>query len=150
VTVTAKAGQVEGSVTFEITAGAATQRIETILAQISDSTCGADVGGGLTVRPIVYDSDNKPINDVNVLFVTPVGEVLPLTAISGTINGQAGAAQTTLQIPAGSPVLVDDHGNVLPYTIRARAGGLEGTVQLFIVPGREECNASGGSQTEGE
>ena len=33
------------------------------------------------------------------------------------INGQGGTAQTTLQIPAGAPVLVDDSGNILPYTI---------------------------------
>lgn len=150
VAVTAKAGNVQGSVSFQITAGAATQRIETILAQISDATCGSDIGGGLTVRAIVFDADNKPINNVNVLFVTPIGEVIPLTAATGMINGQGGTAQTTLQIPAGAPVLTDDAGNVAPYTIRARAGGVEGTVQLYIVPGREECNASGGSEEEGE
>src|SRR4029450_7493627 len=54
----------------------------------------------------------------------------------------------TLQIPAGAPVLSDDSGNVLPYTIRARAGGVEGSVQLFIVPGRDECKAGTGATTE--
>src|SRR6185369_16890028 len=87
----------------------------------------------------------------NVLFVTPVGEVIPLTSVTALQNGQAGTAQTTLQIPAGAPVLVDDVGHVLPYTINARAGGVEGSVQLFVVPGREECRAGPGPATrEGE
>ena len=151
VIVTASAGDVEGSVTFNITAGAATVKIETVLAQISDATCGTDVGGGLTLSAIVFDADNKPINDVNVLFVTPVGEVIPLTSVTRLINGQAGTAQTTLQIPAGAPVLSDDSGHILPYTITARAGGIEGTVQVFVVPGREECRAgTGANQEEGE
>jgi hypothetical protein len=148
VTVTARAGQITGSVAFNITPGAATVRVATVLAQISDATCGADVGGGLTISAIVFDADNRPINDVNVLFVTPVGEVIPLTDISEPINGQGGTAQSTLQIPAGAPVLSDDSGNILPYTISARAGGVEGSVQLFIVPGREECRAGPGGNTE--
>ncbi len=151
ITVTATAGEVQGQVVFTITPGAATVKIETVLLQISDATCGTDVGGGLTLRAVVFDADNKPIDEVNVLFVTPVGEVLPLTAVTRLNDGQAGVAQTTLQIPAGAPVLVDDSGNILPHIIRARAGGVEGTVQLFIVPGREECLAGGnGNQTEGE
>jgi hypothetical protein len=147
-TVTASAGEVQGSVPFTVTAGAATEKIETVLAQISDATCGSDVGGGLTVSAVVLNADNRPINDVNVLFVTPVGEVIPLTAVSQPVNGQGGVAQTTLQIPAGAPVLSDDTGNILPYTIRARAGGVEGSVQLFIVPGRDECRAGTGATTE--
>ncbi len=148
ITVTASAGDVKGSVPFTVTAGAATVKIETVLAQISDATCGSEVGGGLTLSAIVLDADNKPINDVNVLFVTPVGEVIPLTAVSQQVNGQGGVAQTTLQIPAGAPVLSDDMGNVLPYTIKARAGGVEGSVQLFVVPGRDECRAGTGSTAE--
>ena len=151
VTVTASAGEVRGTVSFTIASGAATVRIATVLAQISDATCGADVGGGLTLSAIAFDADNRPINDVNVLFVTPVGQVIPLTAVTEIISGQGGTAQTTLQIPAGAPVLQDDNGNVLPYVISARAGGIEGTVQLFIVPGRDECRASpGGSSEDGE
>ena len=151
VVVTAKAGDVTGMVTFTVTPGAATVKVETVLLQISDATCGSDVGGGLTLRAIVFDADNKPIDDVNVLFVTPIGEVLPLTAVTRANSGQDGVAQSTLQIPAGAPVLVDDSGKIQPYTITARAGGVEGTVQLFIVPGREECLAGGnGSQNQGD
>jgi Bacterial Ig-like domain (group 1) len=151
VTVTASAGDVTGDVSFSITPGAATVRIATVLAQISDATCGSDVGGGLTLSAIVFDADNRPINDVNVLFVTPIGEVIPLTSVTRLLNGQGGTAQTTLQIPAGAPVIQDDSGNILPYTISARAGGVEGSVQLFIVPGREECRAGpGGNSEEGE
>ena len=151
ITVSATAGMVKGSVTFTITPGAATVKIQTVLLQISDATCGSDIGGSLTLSAIVFDADNNPINDVNVLFVTPIGEVIPLTAISEPNNGQAGTATSTLQIPAGAPVLVDDVGNILPYTISARAGGIEGSVQLFLVPGREECRAGPGPTTrEGE
>src|SRR4030095_8929718 len=60
VTVTASAGTINGQVSFEITAGASTRKIETLLMQISDSQCGSDVGGGLTLRAIVFDADNKP------------------------------------------------------------------------------------------
>src|SRR6185369_13050253 len=130
VTVKASANGIEGAVTFNIAAGGATVKISTVLLQISDATCGTDVGGSLTLSAIVFDADNRPINNVNVLFVTPVGEVIPLTAVTALQNGQAGTAQTTLQIPAGAPVLLDDVGNILPYTLHARAGGVEGSVQL--------------------
>ncbi|MGH3642011.1 MAG: Ig-like domain-containing protein, partial [Mycobacterium sp.] len=142
VVVTALAGAVSGEVSFEITAGAADRKIETILMQISDSTCGTEVGGGLTLRAIIFDSDNRPINDVDVLFLTPVGEAIPLTATARTVNGQDGIATTTLQIPAGVPVIRDDNGNVVPYNIRSRAGGVEGVVQVYVVDGREPCNAN--------
>jgi hypothetical protein len=148
VTVTAKAGQVQGSVAFNVAAGAATVKIQTVLAQISDSTCGSDIGGSLTLSAVVLDADNRPIDDVNVLFITPLGEVLPLTSVTKSVNGQDGTAQTTLQIPPGAPVLTDDSGNILPYTIQATAGGVVGSVQLFIVPGRNECHAGTGPTTE--
>lgn len=146
--VTATAGDVTGTVTFRVAAGASTQVISTVLMQVSDATCGTDVGGALTLRAIVFDADNKPIDGVNVLFVTPIGEVIPLVATTQNFNGQPGTAITTLQIPPGAPVLRDDTGNILPYTMKARAGGVEGEVQVFVVPGREECNAGTGPTTD--
>jgi len=145
--VVATAADVSGTVTFRVNAGEADQEIATVLAQISDATCGTDVGGGLTVRAIVFDANNRPINKVNVLFTTPIGEVIPLVSETREFNGQPGTAITTLQIPPGAPVLRDDNGQILPYTIKARAGGVEGEVQVFVVPGREECNAGTGPTT---
>src|SRR4029450_8856076 len=69
ITVTASAGEVQGEVTFNITPGAATVEIETVLAQISDATCGADVGGGLTLSAIVFDADNNAMNDLHHLSI---------------------------------------------------------------------------------
>src|SRR5262249_58693848 len=89
VTVTATAGSVHGTVTFNITPGAATVKVQTVLMQISDATCGSDIGGSLTLSAIVFDADNNPVNDVNLLFITPIGEVIPLTNLTDTINGQA-------------------------------------------------------------
>ncbi|MBX3025747.1 Ig-like domain-containing protein [bacterium] len=139
ITVNAKAGDKQGSVSFRVNPGAATRTIATVLAQVSDATCGTDLGGSVTLRAIVFDPDNKPIDNVNVLFVSPLGQVIPLVATTGEVNGQRGTATTTLQVPAGSPVLRDDSGNILPYSIKARAGGVEGEVNLFVVPGRDEC-----------
>lgn len=137
--VTARAGDVNGSVNIRVNAGAADKPITTVLAQVSDATCGTDLGGSVTLRAVVFDADNQPIDGVTVLFVSPVGDVVPLVATTQEINGQAGTAQTTLQIPAGSPVLRDDTGNILPYVVNARAGGVEGDVNIFVVPGRDEC-----------
>ncbi len=151
VTVTAQATSgVEGSVTFQVVPGAAPRPIETVLLTVSDATCGSDNGGTLKLSAIVFDADNNPLNGVNVLFITPVGEVIPLTAVTRLVSNQNGVAETTLQIPAGAPVLTDASGLIIPYTIRARTGGVEGTVQVFIVPGREDCDAGQGGGEAGE
>ena len=146
VTVTATAAGVTGTVTFRVVPGSAEKPIETVLMQVSDATCGSDRGGSLTLTAIVFDADNNPVNGVNVLFLTPIGQVIPLTATTAMIGNQKGEAQTTLNIPAGAPVLVDAAGNIIPYTIRARTGGIEGTVQVFVVPGREPCGGAQGGE----
>lgn len=149
VTVTASAAGVNGQVTFSIVPGNARKPISTVLLQTSDGTCGADVGGSLTLTAFIFDSDNNPLDNVNVLFLTPVGQTIPLTSISQPFAGQDGTARTTLQIPPGSPVLVDGAGNIIPHIVRARAGGVEGTVQIFVVPGRETCGGSTGNDNLG-
>ena len=78
----------------------------------------------MTLSAIVFDADNKPINNVNVLFITPVGEVIPLTATTKQVGNQQGTAQTTLQVPAGAPVLQDNVGNILWLTDTARRQAL--------------------------
>lgn len=156
ITVTAKAvndtnATISGSVTFSILPGEANRVISTILGGISDPTCGSDVGGSVTLRAIVFDADNTPIDNVNVLFVAETGEPIPLTATTHEVNGQAGIAETTLQVSPGTQVKRDDGGNVIPYIIKARAGGVEGNIQLFVIPGRDGCNAvPGGTIDNGD
>jgi hypothetical protein len=146
VVVTASAAGVQGQVSFRVVPGAAEKPIETVLMQVSDATCGADRGGSVTLTATVFDADNNPVNGVNVLFVTPIGSVTPLTVTSAMVGNQSGVAQTTLNIPPGAPVLVDADGNITPYTIRARTAGIEGTVQVFVVPGLEACGGSQGGE----
>lgn len=150
ITVTASAAGVQGQVTFSIVPGNARKPVATVLLQTSDGTCGAEIGGSLTLTAIIFDADNNPLDNVNVLFLTPVGQAIPLTSISQPFAGQEGTARTTLQIPPGSPVLVDGAGNIVPHIVRARAGGVEGTVQVFVVPGREPCGGSTGGEDLGD
>lgn len=147
VTVTASSPTAQGSVTFRVVPGNADREISTILLQASDGTCGTDSGGAITMKAIVFDANNEPVDDVNVLFISDngVGDFLPLTKVTELVANQGGVAQTTLQIEPGTPVLFDPTtGAILPYLFRARAGGIEGTAQIFIVPGREDCTGDVG------
>lgn len=151
VTVTATSPTASGEVTFTIVPGAAARPPATVLLETSDARCGTDSGGSIVMRAIVFDADNRPLGNVNVLFLTDqgLGRFFPLVQRTGQVGNQGGVAETTLQIPVGAPVRVDSVGNILPYEYRARAGGIEGTAQIFIVPGREPCDGSttgGGGQ----
>jgi hypothetical protein len=145
VTVTATAGGVSGNVTFEISPGTARKPVATVLLQANDSQCGTDAGGAIEFRAFVFDADNNAINGVNVLFLNDLGQFLPLTKKTEVVGTQDGVAVSTLQVPLGAPVLTDGSGNVLPYVISARAAGIEGTAQVFVVPGNDPC----GGETPG-
>jgi len=147
VTVTAVAGSVQGSITFEVVSGNNAKPVATLLLQSSCGSIGTENGGQTTLSAVVFDGDNNPINDVNVLFLSPVGEVIPLTARTGTVGNQQGVARTTLTIPAGTAVLSDGN-TVAPYVITARAGGVTASANIFVLPGRTTCPSSGGGQTE--
>jgi len=142
VTVTATSPTASGSVTFSVVPGAARRPPTTILLETSDARCGSDSGGSIVMRAIVFDALNQPLSDVNVLFLTDqgLGRFFPLVQRTSLVGNQDGVAETTLQIPVGAPVRFDALGNILPYEFRARAGGIEGTAQVFIVPGREPCD----------
>ncbi len=149
VTVTASSPTAEGSVSFSIVPGNAPRPISTILVEASDSQCGTDSGGSIVLRAVVFDADNRPLDGVNVLFLTDsgVGRFIPLVSETALLGNQNGAAESTLQIPVGAPVRIDPQtGAILPYSYKARAGGIEGTAQIFIVPGRDSC---GGDATAG-
>lgn len=142
VTVTASSPTAQGSVTFSIVPGAARRPPATVLLETSDARCGTESGGSIVMRAIVFDADNRALSDVNVLFLTDqgLGRFFPLVQRTSLVGNQDGVAETTLQIPVGAPVRVDSLGNIVPYEFRARAGGIEGTAQIYIVPGREPCD----------
>lgn len=150
VTVTATAAALQASVSFAITPGRGRQPVSTILVQANPTTCGTDSGGQVELKAIVFDADNNPINDINVLFASPIGQVIPLVVRTTTEGNQGGVAKTTLQVPPGTPVLTDALGNIVGYTISARAGGVTGTTQVLIVPGRECRSQGGGGGAQGE
>ncbi len=142
VTVTASSPTAQGSVVFSIVPGAARRPPATVLLETSDARCGTETGGSIILRAIVFDADNRALSDVNVLFLTDqgMGRFFPLVQRTAMLGNQQGVAETTLQIPVGAPVRTDGLGNILPYEFRARAGGIEGTAQIYIVPGREPCD----------
>ncbi|MEO8603586.1 MAG: Ig-like domain-containing protein, partial [bacterium] len=148
ITVSSSAGAITGTVTFAVLPGEASRVVATILGSISDPTCGSEVGGSVTLRATVFDGDNTAIDNVNVLFIAETGDVLPLTVSTHVVNGQPGIAETTLQIAPGTVVKTDSSGKIVPYIITARAGGVEGAIQLYVVPGREGCSAVPGGSVE--
>lgn len=150
ITVTATAAGIEGEVTFNVVSGSSRKPVATVLLQSGATTCGTDSGGSVTLSAVIFDADNEPVNDANVLFlVGEVGRAIPLTAVTTTVGNQGGVATTTLNIPAGTPVKIDGLGNIIPYVVTARAGGVEGTAGIFVVPGRE-CRSEGGGGDLGE
>lgn len=148
--VTATSPTAEGAVDFSIVPGAARRPPATVLLETTDARCGADSGGSIVLRAVVFDADNRPLPDVNVLFLTDqgLGRFFPLVQRTALIGNQDGVAESTLQVPAGAPVRRDPStGFILPYDFRARAGGIEGTAQIYIVPGREPCDGSTTART---
>ncbi|HUI26327.1 MAG TPA: hypothetical protein VL403_09620, partial [Candidatus Kryptonia bacterium] len=115
VNVTAVAGSVTGKGTFNITSGTAQKPVATLLLQASTNSIGTDSGGSTGLIANVFDGDNNPINGINVLFLTPVGQVVPLTAKTQASGSQQGVATTTLTIPAGTQILRNDSGTIIAY-----------------------------------
>jgi hypothetical protein len=151
VTVTARAADSVGEVEFLVVSGQSAQPVGTVVLRTSTSMCGTLSGGAVDMRAFVFDSDKNPLNDVDVLFLSPIGEVIPLTAKTSDAFGlEAGQARSTLNVGPGTPILFDANRNIItPYTLTARAGGVEGTSQLYIVPGRQcESGTPGGNLGE--
>ncbi len=121
------------------TPGAAAQ---TILLQLFDSTCGSESSGRVPVSAFVFDSEGRPVNDVEVAFASPFGSFEPPTARTQQVGTQHGVATANLLVSSGVPARVDADGNILPYLIRATSGRIEGAAQLFVVPGRQSCGGS--------
>jgi hypothetical protein len=137
VRVTALAAGSAGEVEFLVVSGESTHPVAAVVLRTSTAICGSDSGGLVGLQAFVFDADWNPVNDMNVLFLSPIGEVIPLTAKTTDEFGvPGGEARSTINLWPGTPILHDDNGNIVPYLITARAGGVEGVAQLFIVPGR--------------
>lgn len=139
VRVTAAAGGASGSDSFEITSGAAARPVATVLLEMETLLCGTDSGGNVGMDAYVFDSDNRPLKDVNVLFSSDgIGEINPQVALTD----DAGKVHAEVYVKPGTPI----RGNPLspaPYFLFARAGGVTATASIYVVLGRE-CRA--GSQ----
>ncbi|MFN8625445.1 MAG: Ig-like domain-containing protein [Candidatus Binatia bacterium] len=127
-TISASACGISGSVAMNIVSGVSTKPVTTVVLQADPSTVGSLVGGTVNLTAAVFDADNSPINGIDVLFVTPVGHVSPLTDRTTVTGSQNGIATSVLQIPAGTP-----EGKLV---ITALAGGVSGGTIITVVPGR--------------
>lgn len=126
--VSASACGVTGIVSINVVSGVSTKPVTTLVLQADPSTVGSLAGGTINLTAAVFDADNKPIDGIDVLFITTVGNVNPLVDRTRLAGSQGGIATSTLQIPAGA---IEQ-----PYTINALAGGISGSVKITVVAGR--------------
>jgi hypothetical protein len=126
--VTASACGKVGTVTIQIVSGSSTKPVRSVVLQADPATVGSLSGGNVILTAAVLDSDNLPINDIDVLFITPVGKVSPLTDRTKVSGSQGGVASSVLQIPVGA---INQS-----YTVSALAGGISGSTTITVVPGR--------------
>jgi len=126
--VSASACGTAGSVTVNVVSGVSTKPATTVVLQADPSTVGNLSGGTINLTAAVFDSDNRPINGLDVLFITPIGHVSPLTSQTKVTGSQSGIATSVLQVPAGAL-----EGKA---TLSALAGGVTGSTSIFIVAGQ--------------
>lgn len=127
-TISASACGVTGIVNINVVSGVSTKPVTTVVVQADPATVGSQAGGTINLTTAVFDADNKPINGIDVLFITAVGNVNPLVDRTRIAGSQGGIATSTLQVPIGA---IEQ-----PYTISALAGGVSGSVKISVVPGR--------------
>jgi hypothetical protein len=117
-----------GNVSVNVVAGASTKPVATVVLQADPSTVGNLSGGTVNLTAAVFDTDNAPLNGIDVLFITPVGQMNPLTSQTKVTGSQGGIATSILQVPAGTP-----KGDL---NINAVAGGVSGSTRITVVDGR--------------
>jgi hypothetical protein len=126
--VTASACNKTGSVAINIVSGVSTKPVTSVVLQADPSTVGSLTGGTVNLTAAVFDADNKPINGIDVLFVTSIGKVNPLVDRTRVSGAQGGIATSVLQVPSNA---VEQQ-----YDISALAGGINGTTRISVVAGR--------------
>jgi len=128
VRITALACDTTGEVAINIVSGVSTKPVASVVLQADPSTVGSLSGGTINLAAAVFDADNKPLNGIDVLFITPVGRVNPLVDLSKVTGSQSGIATSVLQVPTGA---IEQE-----YTLSALAGGVTGSTRINVVPGR--------------
>jgi hypothetical protein len=103
--------------------------VETIIVQTDTPNISSQSGGTPKITAIVFDSNNLPVGNVNVLFdVQPrVGTFTPLVKATDSSGNTRGSAQSELQIPANSSFGL--------LNVTASACGKTGNVGINIVSG---------------
>ena len=127
-TITASACGITGSVEINVVSGVSTKPVSSVVLQADPSIIGSLTGGNINLTAAVFDADNKPINGIDVLFVTSVGKIEPLVNRTRVSGAQGGIASSLLQIASGA---VEQD-----YTINALAGGVTGSTKINVVAGR--------------
>ncbi len=127
-TVSASACGTIGTVTVNVVSGVSNKPVAKVVLQADPATVGSLSGGTVNLTAAVLDADNKPIDGIDVLFVTPVGHVNPLIDRTQVAGAQGGTASSVLQIPIGA---IEQ-----PYSVSALAGGISGSTIINVVPGR--------------
>jgi hypothetical protein len=117
-----------GNVSVNIVSGVSTKPVATVVLQADPSTVGNLSGGTVNLTAAVFDADNSPINGIDVLFITPAGQVNPLTNRTRVTGSQSGITSSLLQVPVGTP-----EGKL---AISALAGGVSGSTIVTVVAGR--------------
>jgi len=128
--VTATACGISGANVVNVVSGGSTKPVSTIVLEADPPSVGNEVGGTINLKASVFDADNNPINDIDVLFITSVGRVNPLVDRTKVVGSQGGVATSLIEVPVGV-VALDT-----PYQVRATAGGVSGTAAFYVVNGR--------------
>src|SRR5262249_24668137 len=126
--VTAAACGKTGSVPIEVVSGVSTKPVKSVVLQADPATVGSLSGGTINLTAAVLDSDNSPINGIDVLFITEIGRENPLVDRTTVSGSQGGVATSVLQVPVGA---INQ-----PYSVTALAGGVTGVTTITVVPGR--------------
>ncbi len=102
--------------------------MKVVVLQADPASVGSQSGGTINLTAAVFDADNKPIDGIDVLFVTSLGRVNPLVDRTSATGSQGGISTSVLQIAIGA--LENE------YVINALAGGVTGSTRINVVPGR--------------
>ncbi len=127
-TLSASACGVSGHVPIEVVSGSSNRPVSSVIIEADPSTVGNAIDSTVNLKVSVFDSDNRPMNGINVLFITDVGQVTPLIDTSHVFGSESGIATSTLRVPAAT----------VPqeFAVNALAGGVTGKTKLTVVSGR--------------
>ncbi|MDZ7378795.1 MAG: hypothetical protein ONB06_05540, partial [candidate division KSB1 bacterium] len=126
--VVASACEKSGEVGVTVVSGRSNKPVSVVVLEADPSTVGNAVDTNINLKASVFDSDNQAMNDINVLFVTEVGQVSPLVEVTRPYGSENGVATSLLRVPAGT--FEQD------FFVTALAGGVTGRTRITVVQGR--------------